>query len=183
MKLRRFTDAGIAKTRAFLVAVKEANNVDNVTLDGAPFTRATLLSSPAYSEAIPALADLDLDETRTFDTTFAFCEYFDSLIHDHCKVVLWHNLNTYNDLVEQILSRQFVVQNPALLKAANTLYFDLNVGKAKPGAAGDGAGGVRRFIVLVDQLARTRDFFDMEDYEVFIQMLPKEFERFKRLRV
>ena len=83
MKLRRFTDAGVAKTRAFLAAVKEENNVDAVMLDGKPFTRATLLSSPAYSEAIPALADIDLDETRTFDTTFAFCEYFDSLIHDH----------------------------------------------------------------------------------------------------
>ena len=253
MKLRRFTSAGVEMARQYLAAVKESNDVENVTLNGQPFTRAALISSPAYSDAIPALADIDLDETRTFDTTFAFCEYFDSLIHDHnpqayredvdfwtwlamvylpqlvkvksgkvvtgaearlvysvsshllrhrhlfcypfylynnyrttpdiCKVVLWHNLNTYNDLVEQILSRQFVVQNPALLKAANTLYFDLNVGKAKPGAAGDGAGGVRRFIVLVDQLARTRDFFDMEDYEVFIQMLPKEFERFKRLRV
>lgn len=83
MKLRRFTDAGVAKTRAFLAAVKESNDVDTVTLDGEPFTRAALLSSPAYSEAIPALADLDLDETRVFDTTFAFCEYFDSLIHDH----------------------------------------------------------------------------------------------------
>lgn len=83
MKLRRFTDAGIAKVRVFLAAVKESNDVDMVTLDGEPFTRATLLSSPAYSEVIPALADLDLDETRTFDTTFAFCEYFDSLIHDH----------------------------------------------------------------------------------------------------
>ena len=83
MKLRRFTDAGVAKTRAFLAAVKESNDVENVTLDGEPFTRATLLSSPAYSDAIPALADIDLDETRTFDTTFAFCEYFDSLIHDH----------------------------------------------------------------------------------------------------
>lgn len=83
MKLLRFTDAGVAKTRAFLAAVKESNDVENVTLDGEPFTRATLLSSPAYSDAIPALADIDLDETRTFDTTFAFCEYFDSLIHDH----------------------------------------------------------------------------------------------------
>ena len=83
MKLRRFTDAGVAKARAFLAAVKESNDVDAVTLDGQPFARATLLSSPAYSDAIPALADLDHDETRNFDTTFAFCEYFDSLIHDH----------------------------------------------------------------------------------------------------
>jgi hypothetical protein len=40
MKLRRFTDAGVAKTRAFLAAVKESNDVDTVTLDGEPFTRA-----------------------------------------------------------------------------------------------------------------------------------------------
>ena len=49
MKLRRFTDAGVAKTRAFLAAVKESNYVENVTLNGQPFTRATLLSSPDYS--------------------------------------------------------------------------------------------------------------------------------------
>lgn len=39
MKLRRFTDAGVAKTRAFLAAVKESNDVDAVMLDGEPFTR------------------------------------------------------------------------------------------------------------------------------------------------
>ena len=39
MKLRRFTSAGVAKTRAFLAAVKESNAVDAVTLDGAPFNR------------------------------------------------------------------------------------------------------------------------------------------------
>jgi len=83
MKLRRFTSAGVEMARQFLAAVKESNDVENVTLNGQPFTRATLLSSPAYSDTIPALADIDLDETRTFDTTFAFCEYFDSLIHDH----------------------------------------------------------------------------------------------------
>ena len=37
MKLRRFTDAGVAKTREFLAAVEESNDVDAVTLDGAPF--------------------------------------------------------------------------------------------------------------------------------------------------
>ena len=44
MKPRRFTDAGVAKTRAFLVAVKESNDVDAVTLDGQPFTRAAKLT-------------------------------------------------------------------------------------------------------------------------------------------
>ena len=37
MKLRRFTDAGVAKTREFLAAVEESNDVDAVTLDGEPF--------------------------------------------------------------------------------------------------------------------------------------------------
>ena len=64
MKLRRFTDAGVAKTRAFLAAVKESNDVDNITLDGVPFTRAALLSSPAYSDAIPALAASRFATTR-----------------------------------------------------------------------------------------------------------------------
>ena len=83
MKLRRFTSAGVEMARQYLAAVKESGDVENVTPNGQPFTRAALISSPAYSDAIPALADLDLDETRVFDTTFAFCEYFDSLIHDH----------------------------------------------------------------------------------------------------
>ena len=39
MKLRRFTDAGVAETRAYLAAVKELNAVDAVTLDGEPFNR------------------------------------------------------------------------------------------------------------------------------------------------
>ena len=39
MKLRRFTDAVVAKTRAYLAAVKESNDVDAVMLDGEPFTR------------------------------------------------------------------------------------------------------------------------------------------------
>ena len=83
MKLRRFTSAGVEMAKQYLAAVKESGDVENVSLNGQPFTRAALISSPAYSDDIPALADLDLDETRTFDTTFAFCEYFDSFIHDH----------------------------------------------------------------------------------------------------
>ena len=53
MKLRRFTSAGVEMARQYLAAVKESNDVENVTLNGQPFTRATLLSSPAYSDAIP----------------------------------------------------------------------------------------------------------------------------------
>ena len=251
MKLRRFTDAGVAKTRAFLAAVKESNDVDAVTLGGQPFTRATLLSSPAYSDAIPALADLDLDETRTFDTTFAFCEYFDSLIHDHnpqayredvgfwtwlamvylpqlvkakggkvqmgntiryifslkfteshrhllaspfyiyelysstpkaCKCVLWNKLWAHSEIHEQIAARQPIIQNPALMQCVYSLYFDDERNCLKRGGGGSGPGSPRRFIVAVDQFARTRDFFDLSDANEFLKILPTEFDRFNPLK-
>lgn len=248
MKLRRFTDAGVAKTRAFLAAVKESNDVDTVTLDGEPFTRAALLSSPAYSAAIPALADIDLDETRTFDTTFAFSEYFDSFIHDHnpqayredvgfwtwlamvylpqlvkesknglsvgditrlvyhpenyqrqyrhllagayyvyvlysqspdaCHFIFAHKLNVFPDVAEQIMSKQGIVQNPAFMRAANTLYYDVEGSRARKGSGGEGAGSARFFVRAIDQLSMTRDFFEAGDSEVLLRLLPKQFDRF-----
>lgn len=254
MKLRRFTDAGVAKTRAFLAAVKESNDVDAVTLDGQPFTRAALLSSPAYSDAISALADLDLDEMRTFDTTFAFCEYFDSLIHDHnpqayredvgfwtwlamvylpqlvkdsngtikvgdvaryefvpndykvsyrhllagpfsiywnyksqgqgiiTKALLWHKICSYGDVYEQIASRQGLVQNPVFVDVLNKLYFDDNLQIIKSGAGGPKAASARRLAVAIDQLQRTRDFYDLRDVSEFLKILPKEFDKFNPFR-
>ena len=46
MKLRRFTSAGVEMARQYLAAVKESGDVENVTLNGQPFTRAALISSP-----------------------------------------------------------------------------------------------------------------------------------------
>ena len=43
MKLRRFTSAGVEMARQYLAAVKESNDVDAVTLNGQPFTRAAKL--------------------------------------------------------------------------------------------------------------------------------------------
>jgi len=249
MKLRRFTSAGVEMARQYLAAVKESGDVENVTLNGQPFTRAELISSPAYSDAIPALADLDLDETRVFDTTFSFCEYFDSLIHDHnpqsyredvgfwtwlafvylpqlvktkcgkaqvgaaprlifeasshvnahrhlmvfpyylyaayrtkpelTKAVLVHPINSVSDLVEQIIGRQYILQNQAYLHALNILYLRADVSGLKKGAGGDGPGAVRRFVDMVDQFGMTRDFHEEGDAGQFVALLPKEFSKFK----
>ena len=62
MKLRRFTDAGVAKTRAYLAAVKESGDVENVTLNGQPFTRAALISSPGYTDAAAKSYFLDREK-------------------------------------------------------------------------------------------------------------------------
>ena len=75
MKMRRFTPAGIIAVKAFLADIKALGQLDLVRRD-------QLLTGP-LTEPISALADLDLDTARVFDTTFAFCEYFDSLIHDY----------------------------------------------------------------------------------------------------
>ena len=44
MKLRRFTSAGVEMARQYLAAVKESNDVENVTLNDQPFTRAAKMS-------------------------------------------------------------------------------------------------------------------------------------------
>ena len=245
MKLRRFTSAGVEMARQYLAAVKESNDVENVTLNGQPFTRAALISSPAYSDAIPALADIDLDETRTFDTTFAFCEYFDSLIHGHnpqayrddvgfwtwlvfvyfpqlvkvnvgkvclgeqakliytpnnyqrqyrhflagpyylyfyyrevpniCRAVLTHKMYTLPDITEQITSRYDVVHNPAYLAVVNELYFDKEKGILRRGAGGKGPSAPRNLVRVIDQLAMTRDFFDVSDSACLLKLLPSYF--------
>ncbi len=252
MTLRRFTSAGVEMARQYLAAVKEENNVDTVTLNGQPFTRAGLISSPAYSDAISALADIDLDETRTFDTTFAFCEYFDSLIHDHnpqayredvgfwtwlamvylpqlvteskkglsvgditrlvyhpenyqrqyrhllagafyvyvlysqtpdtCHFIFAHKLNVFPDVAEQIMSKQSIVQNPAFMCAANTLYYDEVGFRSRKGSGGEGAGSARYYVRAIDQLSMTRDFFEARDVEVLLSLLPKQFDRFNPVR-
>ena len=43
MTPRRFTSAGVEMARQYLAAVKESGDVDNVTLNGRPFTRAAKL--------------------------------------------------------------------------------------------------------------------------------------------
>lgn len=241
MKLRRFTEAGVEAVRKALHEVEKVGDL-------APAT--ALLSREDLTEDIPALADIDLDETRTFDTTFAFCEYFHSLIKDHSplryrtdsgfwtwlavvylpqlvkvdvegrisvgavprlvytitshvnahrhllsnayylylayaddteltNVILKHQINVVNDLVEQIISRQNILQNPAMLQALNCLYFDKKLQCVKVGAGGDRPGAVRRFVTMMDQLGMTRDFYEKADATEFMSILPKEFDRFK----
>ncbi len=248
MKMRRFNSTGIEMARQYLAAVKESNDVDNVTLNNQPFARATLISSPSFSSDIPALADLDLDETRQFDTTFAFCEYFDSLIHDHnpqsyredvgfwtwlamvylpqlvkskanklyigeqarlvyspenyqrqyrhllagafylfalyrsdpslCKAVLCHGISVHPELTEQIVSRYDFSHNPAYMAVVKTVYFDDARNMVRKGSGSSGPTAPRHLVRVIDQLAMTRDFYDVKDAERLTGILPKVFRHF-----
>lgn len=242
MKLCRFNEKGVAAVRELLPQIK---TVDDLARAEALVSNADLI------DPIPALADIDLDASRIFPTTFAFCEYFHSLMKDHkplayrtdvgfwtwlamvyvrqlvhidnsgrvvcgaeprlvystksyvnahrhllalpyylycnysdgpelTKTILVHSPNSVSDLVEQIIARQSILQNPAIMRALKELYFDNEKNCPKPGAGGDGAGAVRRFVAMVDQFGMTMDCFEQDDANAFLAVLPKEFERFHK---
>lgn len=82
MKLRRFNDDGIARVRQVLPEIEKTGNLDV----------SALIADEKLAIAIPELDSVDLDPDRTFPTTFAFCEYFHSLMKDH------HPLNYRTDV-------------------------------------------------------------------------------------
>lgn len=99
-----------------------------------------------------------------------------------CKAVLWNKPNVRGDVREQFMARQRIVQNPAFMAVINRLYFDEEKQRNKKGAGGKDGGSPRRFAVAVDQFGLTKDFFEPEDAERFLEILPKEFNRFNPLR-
>lgn len=242
MKLCRFNEKGIAAVRELLPQIKLVDDLARAE---------ALVSAEDLIEAIPVLADIDLDASRIFPTTFAFCEYFHSLMKDHkplsyrtdvgfwtwlamvyvrqlvkvngddakvgdqtryipapdgyrdyyrhllagafqiyaqyeldgnssaCKALLWKAMDTYGDVYEQIASRQWMVQNPAIVDALNYLYFDSSEKRLKPNSGGPYPGAARRLVVAVDQLAMTRDFYEINDAGELIAILPAEFDKFR----
>lgn len=99
-----------------------------------------------------------------------------------CKALLWHKIDSYGDVYEQIASRQSLVQNPVFVDVLNKLYFDEERKKIKPGAGGPKAATARRLVVAIDQLQRTRDFYELEDVPELLKILPKEFDKFNPLK-
>ena len=99
-----------------------------------------------------------------------------------CKAVLWNRMNKWGDVQEQLMSKQAITQNPAFMTTINRLYFDETKQELKRGAGGKDKGSPRRFCVAVDQFGLTKDFFDPNDAELFLAILPKEFNRFNPLR-
>lgn len=235
MKMRRFTDAGIAAVRELLPQIKTVDDLARAE---------ALATNDDLAKPIDELASLDLDETRVFPTTFAFCEYFHGLIKDHkpltyrtdvgfwtwlamvyvrqlvkvdadfqvdigmmgriiflaqdykrsyrhllaspyyaflsysespsiCEVVAFQALNSPGDFVDQILTRNSLLQNPCVLVCLSNLYLDdhrrLKVGATK---------SIRRFIAVYHQLSMTHDFCEIEDVDALISLLPKEFDVF-----
>jgi hypothetical protein len=94
-------------------------------------------------------------------------------------IVLCQNPQSPGDWVEQLASRQERITNPAIIAAANRLYFDPNTRKPKRGAAPNWRkpGTLRRFGDVLDQLDLTYDLYSMSSSDL-VSLLPGEFSTY-----
>lgn len=92
------------------------------------------------------------------------------------KVILLNPPDTPGDIYEQLASRMEYATNPSVLKTAGKLYMNKEE-QHKRGAAGKGAGSVRRLTKVLAQLDVTWDLYSLTEDEI-IDMLPSEFNRF-----
>jgi hypothetical protein len=74
MKLRRFLPEGVEAVRATLPQIEKTGDLS---------LASALVTDDNLTEEIAELDDIDLDAEKIFPTTFAFCEYFHSLMKDH----------------------------------------------------------------------------------------------------
>ncbi len=106
-------------------------------------------------------------------TSWLLVDRYDGLV----DFVLCSPLHERGELTEQLLSRAELVLCPTVVRAAAALYRGAD-GRPKAGAAGKGAGTVRRFALVVRQLMRNYDLHEA-DAEALLDLLPGEFDRFR----
>ena len=82
------------------------------------------------------------------------------------------------DIAEQLVSRQEIVTNPAVMEVATRLYIDPRNDSPKRGAGGQGPGSPRRLAAVVDQLDLTWDLYALTS-EQLLDLLPSEFDAFR----
>lgn len=92
------------------------------------------------------------------------------------SAVLLNPLHQPGELTEQFTARIELVACPGTMALATYLYVDLRTGARRRGASGKSA---RRFGKLMNQYARTWDL-PLTQATQFAEILPMEFERFKR---
>ncbi len=87
----------------------------------------------------------------------------------------------HGELFEQLASSNEIIVNPGLLSAVRHLYWDEKKRGHKSGSKGRSSKGgqVRRKPAVFDQFKLTWDFDSMTVDEI-MQLLPAEFDRFKK---
>ena len=88
-------------------------------------------------------------------------------------------LSTRGEIIEQMASRQAVLMNRRVIEAVYRIYFNKGTGRPSRGTAGSGGGSPRRLAVVLQQLDLTFDLAACAP-ETIVELLPSEFERWKR---
>ena len=101
--------------------------------------------------------------------------------HDDPKrasALLCGSVSVPGEVWEQIASRQVFAGSPNLMAVVTKLYFDTSKNSLKRGAASQGAGGVRRLPMVINQFGLTWDVEGMP-VDRILALLPSEFNKFK----
>lgn len=100
---------------------------------------------------------------------------------ENSKLFLECPLHIHNDFMEQLASRQEIVNNLNLIEVAHRLYWNAGANKPKRGAQSkENLGNLRRFTRVVEQLKLTYDLHkDSMTADEILNLLPREFDQWK----
>jgi len=102
-----------------------------------------------------------------------------SLYREKSRLFLWTPLYTHNDFIEQLVSRQNIITNKALIEAFDRLYWDSQSNHPKSGAQSRRRGGnFRRFLSFIQQVELTYDLHAISTDEI-LTLLPVEYDAWK----
>lgn len=116
-------------------------------------------------------------EWNRFYRHFVAAPYYIYSLHgeENSKLFLDCDPSIHNDFLEQIASRQWIINSDTLVQLAHLLYWNKDKENPKRGARGKGGGTVRRYGKVINQLRRTYDIHNMDIHEL-LKLLPSEFE-------
>jgi len=97
---------------------------------------------------------------------------------ERALALLAGHIYEFGDVPEQICGSQEMVTNNSVLEITKHLYINPNTKSLKPGHGGKGAGSPRRLVNILNQFDCTFDLYSMSAEDI-LNLLPKEFDRFK----
>jgi hypothetical protein len=99
--------------------------------------------------------------------------------HKNSQLFLSSPVHIHSEILEQIGSRQWIINSNNLSKLAHRLYWDPENNRSKRGASGKGKGTARRFASVMNQFSLTYDL-DSMSLESLLFLLPSEFDKWKK---
>ena len=132
-----------------------------------------------------------IGEDARYICSMDYTDYYRHLIAGAYNIYTWlgeknsrlflHSpVHVNNDFVEQLASRQFIIQHRGIIEAAHILYWDQTAETPKKGAQTRGKlGTLRRLVDMIQQFELTYDIFHMQPREV-LNLLPEEFDRWRQ---